>query len=109
MGHRNSVIRYQCLYRETGFLESTELQIGKNIVNSTDTNTIFSVISQLNSLIKDPEIQFIKRLSFFSGLGLNIVEFQGYTHEKTGAIKMLIYGLRGVNDETLTGLYNIKY
>lgn len=103
-----NTIRYQCLYRETGFLEKTELKIGKNIVSPTDTNTIFSVISQLNCLITDPEVELIKRLDFFAELGLNTVEFQGYSSEDNTETKMLIYGLRGVNDETLTGLNSLN-
>jgi len=100
----NNIARYQCLYRVTGFLEKTELQIGNNIINPMNVNMISSVVSQLNSLIKDPEIQFLKRLDFFAGLGLSIVEFQGYFYERTGVTKMLIYGFRGTNDETMTGL-----
>jgi len=99
----DNIIRYQCLYRVTGFLEKTELQIGNNITDPMDTKIVLSVVSQLNSLIKDPGIQFLKRLDFFASLGLNIVEFQGYFYERTGVTKMLIYGLRGTNDETNTG------
>lgn len=131
-GNEN-LIRYQCLYHPTGFLEKRELQIGsaylkgeslnnqpsrKHILNipisslelseviSIDADAIKSTLTQLEGFIKDPAIKFIKRLDFFASLGLNIVEFQGYTDEKSGISKMLIYGLRGQNDETMTGLHS---
>lgn len=131
-GNEN-LIRYQCLYHPTGFLEKRELQIGsaylnekslnnqpsrKHIVNKPisslelsevilkDAETIKSALIQLDGFIKDPAIKFIKRLDFFASLGLNIVEFQGYADEKSGISKMFIYGLRGQNDETMTGLHS---
>jgi hypothetical protein len=127
-GSKN-VIRYECLYKPTRFLEKTELQVGSSYlkdgpskqengnltingpltqikldgVDETSAKTILAVLSQINNLITDPNVQFLKRLEFFAGLGLNIVEFQGYIDE-TGTRKMYIYGLRGNNDDTKTGL-----
>jgi len=125
------IIRYQCLYRQTGFLEQTELQVGSSYVENTssepnrnfitskpissldlskinlgDARTIQSVLFQLDALIKDQTIRLLKRLDFFASIGLNIVEFQGYIDSKTGLRKMFIYGLRGRCDETMTGLHS---
>jgi len=99
-----NTVRYQCIYKETGFLDYVDTQIGKNITDLKHIKTVHSAISQLNFLIKDPEIQFIKRLDFFSRIGLNTIEFQGCIFEGLEPIEMLVYGLRGTNDETLTGL-----
>jgi len=99
------VVRFQSFYQPTGFLDRTDLKIGSAYQGDPKhTDTIMSVLNTLENQIKDTTVQLLRRLDFFAGLGLNIVEFQGYVDEKTNNKNMYIYGLRGTNDDTRTGL-----
>lgn len=102
---KGATIRYTCKYKETGYLEQAGLQIGGEVPDSAIKDIILPVISQITDLIKDPNVRFLDRLEFFAGVGLDMVEFQGFIDKKTGLVKMFIYGLRGNNDETVTGLH----
>lgn len=105
----DQVVRFQSFYRQTGFLGSTDLAIGSAYQgNPKYIDTIMSVLNTLENQIEDPIVQLLRRLDFFADLGLNIVEFQGYVDEKTNRRNMYIYGLRGTNDDTQTGLRPCK-
>lgn len=68
---------------------------------------IHTVLGKISAMIIDPDIELLKRMDSLSDIGLNIIEFQGYTGPGPLNARMLIYGLRGSKDETATGLHTL--
>jgi len=105
----DTIVRYESFYMPTGVVNRRGLSIGDAYKNyPEDMGTIMHVVNFVNGLMKDPKIQLRRRMDFFAGLGLHILEFQGYTDEYTGKNHIYIYGLRGDKDETATGLRQSK-
>jgi hypothetical protein len=120
----NNVIRSQYIYTPTGFLWKTEIQIGidqfeipkgQPLSSAPLTNIdpekrgiAVAALSQMDSVVKN--LDFQKRLDFFTDIGFNAIEFQGYTNLKTGETNTFIYGLRGPKDEAIiTGVRPIDF
>jgi len=107
------VLRVQYSYGPTGVLKNHSTQIGlekfeKETMSSIHLPNISgehkdltpSAIAKNDNIIRDPDFQ--KRLNFFSSIGLNAIEFQGYRDTMSGLVKIYIYGIRGPNDEATT-------
>ena len=65
---------------------------------------IHTIFNFLHTAINDPTIQLLKRMDFLASIGLSEIEIQGYNNDQTDVHYARIYGLRGVKDETHTGL-----
>lgn len=128
--NRKNIIRYEASYTPTRFFTGAHIQIGTNyFIDKPSEPQIFTLqkeftfsdeqrallrpdkityidtmFSFLNDAVSDPNIEFLKRLSFLSSIGLPAVEIQGYSDIRKKTHYARIYGLRGPNDETNTGL-----
>lgn len=109
------VLQMQYVYGPTNILRSKTTQVGSQQFD-TKTKALFHLelpdlsneqrelslgaMTKIDDIISDPDFQ--QRLNFFSSIGLNAIEFQGYRDTETGIVRAFIYGIRGPNDEATT-------
>ncbi len=130
--HENmhDVVRYQEYYSPTRYFCGANIQIGINYFQKKFSHPsifqidkpfslspqvsaelkpekisyIHTIFNFLHTAINDPTIQLLKRMDFLASIGLSEIEIQGYNNDQTDVHYARIYGLRGVKDETHTGL-----